>query len=214
MKKTKTQKGITLVALIITIIILLILAVVTISAVSGDGIIQHAKNASNSYNSAKEDENGVLLGYESYLNNNVPKAGLNFWQEKGLTSSKVSFGATYTSTVYNKEGVETATIKMTPNICTLYEDENEVCAYGQGYFDQFDYYVSIGALQENSKNELLWIGTDSIGFVNLSGPEAYLFHFYDNGKCRLYIKPNTAKVTSWTSEIINNEYLVGDFAIN
>ena len=39
------QKGITLVALIITIIVLLILAVVAIAAVSGNGIINHAKNA-------------------------------------------------------------------------------------------------------------------------------------------------------------------------
>ena len=42
----KENKGITLVALIITIIVLLILAVVAIRAVQGDGIIQHAKDAS------------------------------------------------------------------------------------------------------------------------------------------------------------------------
>ena len=44
MKRTKTQKGITLVALIITIIVLLILAVVAIGAVQNDGIIEYAKN--------------------------------------------------------------------------------------------------------------------------------------------------------------------------
>ena len=43
MRRTKAQKGITLVALIITIIVLLILAVVTINAVVDDGIIKHAK---------------------------------------------------------------------------------------------------------------------------------------------------------------------------
>ena len=38
MKKTKQQKGITLVALVITIIILLILAAVSIQALTGSGL--------------------------------------------------------------------------------------------------------------------------------------------------------------------------------
>ena len=47
MNRTKTQKGITLVALIITIIILLILAVVAIRSITGDGILQKAREASD-----------------------------------------------------------------------------------------------------------------------------------------------------------------------
>ena len=62
------QKGITLVALIITIIVLLILAVVTIAAVSGDGIIDHAKNSASAYNQAQIDENQILSNYTTYLN--------------------------------------------------------------------------------------------------------------------------------------------------
>ena len=45
MKGTKTQKGITLIALIITIVVLLILAVVAISAVQESGIIRYATDA-------------------------------------------------------------------------------------------------------------------------------------------------------------------------
>ena len=66
-RKTKDQKGITLIALIITIIVLLILAVVTISAVTGDGIINHAENARDAYRRGMEAENSVLKTYEDYL---------------------------------------------------------------------------------------------------------------------------------------------------
>lgn len=69
MKRNKTQKGITLVALIITIIILLILAVVAIRAVQGDGIIAHAKNARDEYEKAKEKEEKRLQGYIDKLDN-------------------------------------------------------------------------------------------------------------------------------------------------
>lgn len=67
MKKTKEQKGITLVALIITIIILLILAVVTINAIKGDRIINYAKNVKDSYNEAQSDEEDKLLKYKYEL---------------------------------------------------------------------------------------------------------------------------------------------------
>lgn len=57
-KKLKNkQKGITLVALIITIIVLLILATVAIRSISGEGIIEHAKNSTELYErvSSKEE---------------------------------------------------------------------------------------------------------------------------------------------------------------
>ena len=49
MKKTRLEKGITLIALIITIVVLLILAVVTIGAVQESTIITHAENAKEMY---------------------------------------------------------------------------------------------------------------------------------------------------------------------
>ena len=52
----KTQKGITLVALIITIVVLLILAVVAIGAVKENGIIGHAQNAEEDYTEKQEKE--------------------------------------------------------------------------------------------------------------------------------------------------------------
>ena len=67
MKNVKSEKGITLIALIITIIILLILAVVTIGSMQNSNIITYAQNASSSYNKGKEDEIGILSKYEDIL---------------------------------------------------------------------------------------------------------------------------------------------------
>lgn len=67
MKRNKTQKGITLVALIITIIVLLILAVVAIRAVQGDGIIAHAKNARDQYEQKTAEENALLSNLTGYI---------------------------------------------------------------------------------------------------------------------------------------------------
>ncbi len=68
MRRTKTEKGITLVALIITIVVLLILAVVAISAIQNDGILSHAQNATGTYNNAVTNEQTMLNKYETYLN--------------------------------------------------------------------------------------------------------------------------------------------------
>lgn len=63
MKRSKNEKGITLIALIITIIVLLILAVVAIGAIKDDDIINYAKNSREEYEKAKEDEKGLLQDY-------------------------------------------------------------------------------------------------------------------------------------------------------
>ena len=67
MKRTKAEKGITLVALIITIIVLLILAVVAIRAVQGEGIIAKAKKAKNTHTEAEQNENDIFEEYEYKL---------------------------------------------------------------------------------------------------------------------------------------------------
>ena len=65
MKKIKTEKGITLVALIITIVVLLILAVVTITSVKDTRIIGHAENASQEHVIGDEKER-IQLAYSNY----------------------------------------------------------------------------------------------------------------------------------------------------
>lgn len=71
-KKTRQEKGITLIALIITIIVLLILAVVAIRAVQGEGIVAHAKNARAEYAQKAEEENTTLEEYISKIESNIP----------------------------------------------------------------------------------------------------------------------------------------------
>ena len=68
MRKTKIEKGITLVALIITIVVLMILAAVTIGTIQNTNIVNHAIDAGTKYNGAQANEQGVLGGYEGYLN--------------------------------------------------------------------------------------------------------------------------------------------------
>ena len=71
MKKTKLEKGITLIALIITIIILLILAVVTIGSIKNSNIITYAQNASDDYNREKSEEIDILDSYEKLIEDNI-----------------------------------------------------------------------------------------------------------------------------------------------
>ncbi len=65
---TKSNKGITLIALVITIIVLLILAGVTIAALSGDnGILKRAAEAKEQTNQKNDEETEKLAGYESTI---------------------------------------------------------------------------------------------------------------------------------------------------
>lgn len=66
----KSQKGITLVALVITIIILLILAGITVATLSGDnGLFNRAKQAKNNTIDAQEAENEAIKSYNNAIDN-------------------------------------------------------------------------------------------------------------------------------------------------
>ena len=66
--KTRSNKGITLIALVITIIVLLILAAVTINALSGDnGILKRAKDAKEQTSEKNQEEMGKLDDYKSTI---------------------------------------------------------------------------------------------------------------------------------------------------
>ena len=68
MKKYKSQRGITLIALIITIIILLILAGLSISALTNQGLFKNAKEAQNTMDKAEGEQGKVLNEYEDEIN--------------------------------------------------------------------------------------------------------------------------------------------------
>ena len=91
MMKEKSNKGITLVALIITIIVLLILAAVAIAAIKGDGIISHAKNAKTQYTEAQKKEQDMLEYYEATLSGKV-----GAWKQEGAAVKKINSDGTKT----------------------------------------------------------------------------------------------------------------------
>lgn len=69
----KSQKGITLVALVITIIILLILAGISIASLTGSGLFDRAKEAKNASENAQNVENTILNDYETKINEELDK---------------------------------------------------------------------------------------------------------------------------------------------
>ena len=77
MKKHKSTRGITLIALVITIIILLILAGISISALTNQGLFKNAKIAQNATERAEVEQGQRLNEYEEelnkYLSNNDKK---------------------------------------------------------------------------------------------------------------------------------------------
>ena len=71
MKKTREQKGITLIALIITIVVLIILAVVTIDSIRSTGLIRHTEDSATKYKDKQKEENAILSEYENYINESL-----------------------------------------------------------------------------------------------------------------------------------------------
>ena len=68
MKKSRKNKGITLVALVITIIILLILAGISILTINQTRLFKNAKQAKESMINAQNLENRTLSSYENKIN--------------------------------------------------------------------------------------------------------------------------------------------------
>jgi len=110
----KTEKGITLVALVVTIVVLLILAGVSINTVLGDdGIIQKAKEKAETTRraSAEEEMNRLVLEYqlakndetlESFLQEKVTEGRIDGVTDNGdgtITITKKVDGKDYTITV-------------------------------------------------------------------------------------------------------------------
>ena len=80
----KSDRAITLIALIVTIIVLLILAGVTINSVVGtDGVIKKSKASVNEYKKKSEEEENSIKDFENIIDENV-----NETQEKYLKSGE------------------------------------------------------------------------------------------------------------------------------
>ena len=93
----RTQKGITLVALVITIIILLILAGITISSLTQTSLFTKANEAKEKTEDAKLRENTILNEFAEGIDEKVGSS-------EGTTYTAYTRGQTVT--VENKDGVE------------------------------------------------------------------------------------------------------------
>ena len=78
MKITKTQKGITLLALVITIVVLLILAGVAINSIENTNLIDQASAAGQKWNEAQDNESTTLGSYESEIDKQLGKLPITF----------------------------------------------------------------------------------------------------------------------------------------
>lgn len=65
----RSEKGITLVALVITIIILLILAGIAIGSLSESGLFTKARESEEKYGNAANAENNTFNEYGQWINN-------------------------------------------------------------------------------------------------------------------------------------------------
>jgi len=71
MKKYKSQKGITLVALIVTIALLLLIASITISTIHKEGLIEYANNAEDIVNTTITDKKDDIDDLENFLDDDM-----------------------------------------------------------------------------------------------------------------------------------------------
>ena len=107
-KIIKTNKGITLIALVITIIVLLILAGVSITMLTGEnGILSQAQNAKNRTEEAQSEEKNRLNEYNNILN--------NYASEKKLTDGSWN----------DEEGINTPVIKENMQLVKWDENQNK-----------------------------------------------------------------------------------------
>ena len=92
MKKFKSQKGVTLVALVITIIVLIILAGISINFILGNnGIITIAKKAKENIELAKiEEETELNEVYTQLASSNIGSGGTNYDAIAKLTEFKTA----------------------------------------------------------------------------------------------------------------------------
>ena len=120
--KQKKNKGITLIALIITIVVLLILAVVAINAITGDGIIAHAKNAQKDYIDATKREKDLLKYYEGVLDTQEIMPTVPELQEK----YEFSYYTTLSKAIEDVNEETTANADSTKEnaVAGIYKDEN------------------------------------------------------------------------------------------
>ena len=197
MKKIKSQKGITLVALIITIVVLLILAMVAIGTLQESKIIGHAQNAAGGYNQEKNIEEEMLGNYVNIIEENLPKE-----DAKGISIDDI-INKAYTADFegdrmlvyhFTKEDGKTYLNARVYNKTTGEDVSNEHGGAGQKMeirmTNEFDEKINIIVNGSNytisNQNAIFMQGLN--GYITLDG----LYVNIEDGKS--YTAPNSEKI--------------------
>ena len=145
MRITKTNQGITLIALVITIIVLLILAGVSISAVIGEnGIATKAKEAKEATELAKEEEERVLMEMEQYINS-------EFLEPISTDTTITEFNRTLTG--------EKSTFKN-PIIPVGFKAVNDGASWDIISKDEIAGWNNGLVIEDENENQFVWVPVD------------------------------------------------------
>ena len=150
---SKSDRAITLIALIVTIIVLLILAGVTINSVVGkDGVIKKSKIAVNEYKKKSEEEEKSIKDLENIIDENV-----NETQEKYLKSGEYA-----SNTDMYSDGTSLAVIPAGFTVSGM-ESENKISSglvIYKGDLSKADWSTGKDASKKDIKrtyNQYVWI---------------------------------------------------------
>ena len=196
-RRSKKEKGITLVALIITIIVLIILVGVTIGQIAGsDGIIKRAQNSTAEYKQKSAEEKVTLLMHEYMIAiaENPNQTLDNFLTEKNVEHTTNSDGTTDIT-------VDGKTIKVNKDL-SIADDTNK----GQTGSGSITYTDSDNKTQTLTKDTAA--GT-KIGRTTVDGQKLdwYLFDISDDEKTAYLVSTPTYWVPDTdTKSIVNGAY--------
>ena len=191
MQKIKTQKGITLVALIITIIVMLILVAVTLVITLGEnGIIAKAREASLKSNDRQNAEKDEFSSENAENNiNDLVNEGKTWNINTGdKASNTIKYGEPYILSLEDTEGYDFGGLAV-----ILYDDGTVFMLDGfvnfDGSSDEFDTFT--GTYTNSSKQIMLdelgsSLPTDERNFVNSLDGEVFKID-YDTYDIEKYI---------------------------
>lgn len=128
MKRTKSQKGITLVALIITIVVLLILAVAAINTITNENILGEVKKTLTEHNKSVKNESNTIKDLDDWFEGQSNSITSSSKKEISVTVGTYSFraieGMTWEEWFYSSYNT------FSKNECKIkkyYIDRNQVC---------------------------------------------------------------------------------------
>jgi len=200
MKKTRMEKGITLIALIITIVVLLILAAVAISSITNDGILQYAQNAAKDYNQAMADEQQMLQQYVNFLNNGSTGSGSTGGEGSGSGTEGEGLGSGSGTGDESGTGGTTQTVATVKNTVLSTTANTEVYdEYGNKIVVPAGFKIRVDSTTNNAD-------TVTEGIVIEDGTNGNQFVWIPVGK----IYTDTAKTEANAKTITLGRYVFAD----